>query len=130
MSILVKCSACQAKLSAPDSVAGNKVKCPKCGSHVAVPACAAEAVALEAAKKPDTAAASKAQPVQPSNDPLRTTDHVPSAAAGTDIAGDFAPGSSPLNAATAEHLPHQSTTPRIANRMALALVKRLCQHLL
>jgi hypothetical protein len=37
MSIAVVCSHCSAKLNAPDSAAGKKVKCPKCQSVIAVP---------------------------------------------------------------------------------------------
>ena len=37
MSIAVVCSHCSAKLNAPDSAAGKKVKCPKCQSVITVP---------------------------------------------------------------------------------------------
>ena len=37
MSIAVVCSKCSAKLSAPDSAAGKRVKCPKCQNAIAVP---------------------------------------------------------------------------------------------
>ena len=37
MSIAVVCSQCSAKLNAPDSAAGKKVKCPKCQGVIAVP---------------------------------------------------------------------------------------------
>src|SRR6266498_1942244 len=45
------------------------------------------------------------------NDPFRTTDHEPSAAPGRDITADFAPGSPPLDGATATHLPGQGAKP-------------------
>ncbi|MCS6863655.1 MAG: hypothetical protein RMJ56_01500 [Gemmataceae bacterium] len=38
MSIPIVCSGCQAKLNAPDTAAGKKVKCPKCGTVVPVAA--------------------------------------------------------------------------------------------
>ena len=37
MSILVVCSSCSARLNAPDSAAGKKVKCPKCQAALVVP---------------------------------------------------------------------------------------------
>lgn len=37
MPILLTCPACMTKLKAPESLAGRKIKCPKCGSPVAVP---------------------------------------------------------------------------------------------
>jgi WD40 repeat protein len=43
MPIPVQCSKCSAKLSAPDAAAGKKLKCPKCGSPITVPAPAAPA---------------------------------------------------------------------------------------
>ncbi|HEY1188714.1 MAG TPA: hypothetical protein VGE74_13755 [Gemmata sp.] len=38
MPIKVSCGSCSASLSAPDSAAGKKVKCPKCQAVLAVPA--------------------------------------------------------------------------------------------
>lgn len=37
MSITVVCQSCVAKLRAPDSMAGHKTKCPKCGTEIVVP---------------------------------------------------------------------------------------------
>src|SRR5687767_1680066 len=37
MPIPIVCPSCAAKLRAPDTVAGRKTKCPKCGSAIAVP---------------------------------------------------------------------------------------------
>lgn len=37
MAIFVACSTCGSKLKAPDSAAGRKTKCPKCGTAVIVP---------------------------------------------------------------------------------------------
>ncbi|MBY0456998.1 MAG: hypothetical protein K2V38_06655, partial [Gemmataceae bacterium] len=44
------CSGCSSKLNAPDSVAGKKIKCPKCGDVCAVPV--ASAPAFEVVDKP------------------------------------------------------------------------------
>lgn len=44
MPIPVQCPDCSARLSAPDSAAGKRVKCPKCASPIAVPAPAFEVV--------------------------------------------------------------------------------------
>jgi predicted Zn finger-like uncharacterized protein len=49
--MLITCSNCQAKIKVPDSAAGKKGKCPKCGTVMTIPAAeapAAEAVAPEA----------------------------------------------------------------------------------
>ncbi len=82
MSVLVQCAGCQAKLSAPASTVGNKVKCPICGAHVAVPAGGGAAAAPATAKNPGGAAAFQAAPAAPfSNDSLRTADDVARGAA-------------------------------------------------
>lgn len=59
MPIQLTCPGCQAKLKAPDSVAGKKNKCPKCQTVVTVPAANGKAAAASA---PATSAKSK--PVQ------------------------------------------------------------------
>ena len=40
MSIIIKCTACQKRMKAPDRLAGKRVKC-KCGAAIAIPAAAA-----------------------------------------------------------------------------------------
>ncbi|HSQ56736.1 MAG TPA: hypothetical protein VLM40_13425, partial [Gemmata sp.] len=57
MSIPVVCSECSARLNAPDSATGKKVKCPKCQTVLVVPTprveqAAFEVVEDEPAKKP------------------------------------------------------------------------------
>src|SRR5262245_64848660 len=49
MPILVTCPGCSAKLNAPDSAAGKKVKCPKpnCGTVIPVPAALPQQPAFE-----------------------------------------------------------------------------------
>lgn len=47
MSIAVVCPECSAKLNAPDSAAGKRVKCPKCQTGITVPAAVAEEAAFE-----------------------------------------------------------------------------------
>jgi hypothetical protein len=66
MSILVVCSNCSAKLNAPDSAAGKKVKCPKCQTAMVVPEPlpaeeAFEVVAESPAKKPTAKPVVKAE---------------------------------------------------------------------
>lgn len=63
MPIPIQCPACGTKLQAPDQVAGKKVKCPKCGQVVAVPAAAGAAVAAAASGRPS--APPPARPRQP-----------------------------------------------------------------
>src|SRR5215813_7443045 len=46
------------------------------------------------------------------NDPLRTTDHQPSAAPGRDVTTDFASGSSPADGGTAAYVPGQAAGRR------------------
>jgi len=46
MPILVTCPNCSSSLKAPDNAVGRKVKCPKCGGVIAVPAAEEEAVDL------------------------------------------------------------------------------------
>src|SRR5262245_51890561 len=48
MPIPVQCAHCQSKCNAPDSAAGRKVKCPKCGQVLSVPALRAAAQAPQA----------------------------------------------------------------------------------
>lgn len=51
MPIVVPCPGCPAKLSAPESAAGKKIRCPKCGAVAPVPALiAAEEVPVVEAK--------------------------------------------------------------------------------
>lgn len=38
MAISVRCDSCGSKLNAPDAAAGRRVKCPKCGAAVVLPA--------------------------------------------------------------------------------------------
>src|SRR5581483_1241549 len=53
MPVSVTCP-CGAKLTAPDAAAGKKVKCPKCGHPVAVPAAAGFEVVDEEEPAPAT----------------------------------------------------------------------------
>jgi predicted Zn finger-like uncharacterized protein len=56
--MLITCSNCQSKIRVPDSAAGKKGKCPKCGTIITIPAeappeeAAAEAVVEEPAGSP------------------------------------------------------------------------------
>ena len=47
MPIAVTCPECSAKMKAPDAAAGKKVKCPKCGEMLTVPAAQAEFEVVE-----------------------------------------------------------------------------------
>ena len=49
MPIPITCAACGTRLKAPDTVAGRKIKCPKCGGVVAVPAAPAAAAPAQKA---------------------------------------------------------------------------------
>ncbi len=61
MPIALQCSGCSAKMNAPDTAAGKKVKCPKCGATLVVPgATKAAPPAASPAKAP--APAPKAPP--------------------------------------------------------------------
>ena len=51
MSIKATCGQCQASFKAPDKLAGKKVKCPKCGQGLTIPAVAAAATAARRAPK-------------------------------------------------------------------------------
>ena len=50
MSIKATCGQCQASFKAPDKLAGKKVKCPKCGKGLTIPA--ATAAAASSARRP------------------------------------------------------------------------------
>jgi predicted Zn finger-like uncharacterized protein len=53
--MLITCSNCQSKIRVPDSAAGKKGKCPKCGAVIAIPleeSPAEEAAAEPAAEEP------------------------------------------------------------------------------
>src|SRR4051812_22725535 len=52
MPIPVKCPGCAATLKAPDTAAGKRVKCPRCGGLISVAAPAPPAPAKEAVKAP------------------------------------------------------------------------------
>ncbi|MBY0456844.1 MAG: zinc-ribbon domain-containing protein, partial [Gemmataceae bacterium] len=54
MPIPVQCRECSARLNAPDAAAGKKVKCPKCGSPLTVPAAEPEPE-FEEVDEPDAA---------------------------------------------------------------------------
>jgi hypothetical protein len=55
MSISVVCPKCSAKLTAPDSAAGKKVKCPKCQTTTPVPRLLPEEPAFEVVDEPQPA---------------------------------------------------------------------------
>ena len=57
----IQCDNCHSKLTGPDGLAGSRVKCPKCGQAIAVPA-------VQAAVKPNLA--SRAGDVAPLSDML------------------------------------------------------------
>lgn len=65
MPITLSCT-CQARLKVPDTAAGRKIKCPKCGNAVSVPA--ADAPIPDPAPKP---------PVEPPISPVRTPAQIP-----------------------------------------------------
>jgi hypothetical protein len=60
MSIPITCPGCQARMKAPDTVAGRKIKCPKCGGVVGVPGSAqVRDAAPQAAPKVEKGAVSR-----------------------------------------------------------------------
>jgi hypothetical protein len=61
MSIAVVCTNCSAKLNAPDSAAGKKVKCPKCQTSMIVPEPLPEEPAFEVVDEPEPAKKPKAK---------------------------------------------------------------------
>jgi hypothetical protein len=63
MSIPVVCPECSAKLNAPDSAAGKKVKCPKCQTAMVVPTPLPEEPAFEVVDEPAKKPAAAAKPV-------------------------------------------------------------------
>ena len=63
MSIGIACPGCSAKLNAPDSAAGKKIKCPKCQTVCAVPAPAAPA--FEVVEDPESASKPAPQSARP-----------------------------------------------------------------
>lgn len=71
MSIAVAC-ACGAKLKAPDTAAGKRVKCPKCGDPIAVPAAEVEYEMVEDAPPP-TPARKKPQLIEDDDEPPAKT---------------------------------------------------------
>src|SRR5437763_77304 len=62
MPIPLTCS-CTARMNAPDSAAGKKVRCPKCGAALAVPGGAPAASPPPAPSKRPARAAPRPQPV-------------------------------------------------------------------
>jgi hypothetical protein len=62
MSIAVVCPKCSAKLNAPDSAAGKRVKCPKCQTAMTVPEPLPEAAAFEVVDEPQPAKKPVAKP--------------------------------------------------------------------
>lgn len=82
MPITVACS-CGAKLRAPDAAAGKRVKCPKCGTPVAVPAAEADFEVVDddppptpAKKKPTAAAKPVAAAVKRKPEPVEVNEAV------------------------------------------------------
>ncbi len=71
MPIQIICTGCQAKLKAPDTAAGKKIKCPKCQTVVSVPATPGENGALA---KSSTAAGRLPTPTKPEQWFLQTPD--------------------------------------------------------
>ncbi len=63
MPLVISCPSCKAKLKAPDNAIGKAVKCPGCGSAIAVKAPAGAPNTVPAA--PRQAAAAKAPPRRP-----------------------------------------------------------------
>ncbi|MGO8749844.1 MAG: hypothetical protein ACLQNE_28195 [Thermoguttaceae bacterium] len=61
MAISIICPSCQKKLSAPDSAAGKKAKCPACGTIVVVPQIVQDAEEIGATEVPSSGPAA-AQP--------------------------------------------------------------------
>jgi hypothetical protein len=71
MSIQVVCPGCSAKLNAPESAAGKRVKCPKCQAAVPVPALVTEFEVVE----PEPAAPPEPErPARPAPRPARNAD--------------------------------------------------------
>src|SRR5262245_16600570 len=68
MNLVIQCGACQASLKVADRLAGKKVKCPKCGQAIAVPA---GAEAITAAKRPQQPVRSASPPTGGAAPPVR-----------------------------------------------------------
>jgi len=71
MPISVTCGSCSTKLKAPESAAGRKVKCPKCGTLAPVPVETAAAPVAAVAKSANRGTPSvKAKPANPIAEPI------------------------------------------------------------
>ena len=68
MTIPVKCSSCNSRLKAPDEAVGRKLKCPKCGTPIAVVA-RDEGLASSSCAVPSAAASPASEP-EPDTDPF------------------------------------------------------------
>jgi len=55
MTISTKCPGCEMAISAPDSTAGHKAKCPRCGSTILIPAAPAAEGVTPPASAPEAA---------------------------------------------------------------------------
>lgn len=75
--MLITCSNCQSKIRVPDSAAGKKGKCPKCGSVIVIPA--AETAVDEAVEAAPGEAAPPPQPAdeQPAGSPFDFSESAP-----------------------------------------------------
>jgi hypothetical protein len=69
MPISVTCNGCQAKLNAPDAAAGKRVKCPKCGGVISIPAAVAPEYEVVEDASPAPAKARKPQMVDEDEKP-------------------------------------------------------------
>ncbi len=73
MSIHVQCTNCSAKLNAPDSAAGKRVKCPKCAKRIVVPKVDDDVEDDDTAprKTVNSVVAKKSVPIEPEDDDER-----------------------------------------------------------
>jgi predicted Zn finger-like uncharacterized protein len=72
--MLITCSNCQSKIRVPDSAAGKKGKCPRCGTVIAIPATgeAAEEAPAEAPAEPPPPPPEPVAEAPPAEGPARS----------------------------------------------------------
>jgi phage FluMu protein Com len=64
MPIAIQCPSCGVSLKAPDTVAGKRVKCPKCANLISVPATATEDLGFEVVDDEPANTIARAKPVE------------------------------------------------------------------
>lgn len=93
----IVCTNCQAKIKVPDSAAGKRGKCPKCGTVLTIPAAVPSEAGVEGKNAPETGMMAEAPPPE---------------VAGEEAAGGYSAAPPPLPSASSRNTYEDDRRPR------------------